>query len=48
MSLAPPQTLIDCKRRVCTELSLEPENVAISMGMSGDFEHAVSDAIQPA
>lgn len=34
--------LNDCKAAVCNTLSLDPEQIEISMGMSSDFEHAVS------
>lgn len=34
--------LLDCHKNVCNEFNLKPENVQISMGMSDDFEYAVS------
>lgn len=34
--------LLDCHKNVCNTFHLSPENVAISMGMSDDFERAVS------
>lgn len=34
--------LLDCHKNVCNKFNLPPENVAISMGMSDDFEQAVS------
>lgn len=36
------QSLIDCKKTVCENLKLIPSEVELSMGMSDDFEHAVS------
>lgn len=36
------QTLIDCRKNVCDNLKLNPYQVELSMGMSNDFEHAVS------
>ena len=36
------QVLLDCHKEVCEKLALKPEDVEISMGMSNDFEHAVS------
>eukprot|EP00041_Stephanoeca_diplocostata_P010529 m.167228 g.167228 ORF g.167228 m.167228 type:complete len:285 (+) comp18187_c0_seq2:406-1260(+) len=33
--------LVRCHETVCNELKLEHSNVEISMGMSGDFEHAI-------
>lgn len=35
--------LLDCHDRICKTFDLQPENVNISMGMSDDFEHAVSN-----
>ena len=35
------QTLLKCRDDVCDALELNVENVELSMGMSGDFEHAV-------
>lgn len=34
--------LLDCHKNVCNTFNLSPENVQISMGMSDDFEQAVS------
>ena len=36
------QTLVDCRKDICEKLSLSLENVELSMGMSSDFEEAVS------
>ncbi|XP_077991966.1 pyridoxal phosphate homeostasis protein-like [Glandiceps talaboti] len=36
------QRLIECKEDVCKELELATESVELSMGMSNDFEHAIS------
>ena len=36
------QCLAKCREEVCQALSLQPEDVELSMGMSGDFEQAVS------
>lgn len=36
------QCLIDCKKRVCESLKMDTEAVELSMGMSSDFEQAVS------
>ena len=36
------QRLIACRDRVCVALSLQPLDLELSMGMSADFEHAVS------
>jgi len=36
------QKLICCKSNVCEALSLNPALVELSMGMSADFEHAIS------
>ena len=35
------QCLGECRERVCKELGLDPTDVELSMGMSGDFEQAV-------
>lgn len=35
-------TLKECKNKVCQELNLDFKKVGLSMGMSTDFEHAVS------
>lgn len=34
--------LLQCHKNVCSTFNLTPEQVDISMGMSDDFEHAVS------
>ena len=39
------QTLVDCRKDICEKLSLSLENVELSMGMSSDFEEAVSEGI---
>ena len=39
------QRLIQCKREVCENLSLDPDSLELSMGMSGDFEHAVRNIL---
>ena len=36
------QCLARCRDEVCNALKLKPEDVELSMGMSGDFEEAVS------
>ena len=36
------QCLAKCREEVCQALSLQQEDVELSMGMSGDFEEAVS------
>lgn len=36
------QCLEGCRDEVCKELGLSPAEVELSMGMSGDFEQAVS------
>ena len=36
------QTLANCRERVCKELDISVEECELSMGMSGDFELAVS------
>ena len=36
------QELTRCRDEVCTALELQPEDLELSMGMSGDFEQAVS------
>lgn len=35
-------SLMRCHDELCKTLQLCPENVQVSMGMSNDFEHAVS------
>ena len=37
------QCLSECREKVCEALGLKAEDVELSMGMSGDFEQAVSD-----
>lgn len=34
--------LIDCQTQICSELGLDVNECELSMGMSADFEHAVS------
>lgn len=36
------QCLARCREEVCEALNLKQEDVELSMGMSGDFEEAVS------
>ena len=36
------QNLVKCKAEVCEKLHLAADQVELSMGMSNDFEHAVS------
>lgn len=38
-------TLAKCRQEVCEKLSLDIKQVELSMGMSSDFEHAVSISI---
>ena len=35
------QCLIKCRQELCEKLGMEFKQVELSMGMSGDFEHAV-------
>lgn len=35
-------SLRQCREEICKELNLDKEQVELSMGMSTDFEHAVS------
>lgn len=35
-------TLMACHEKICKKLKLQSENVQVSMGMSDDFENAVS------
>lgn len=35
-------TLKECKANVCKDLNIDTKKVELSMGMSTDFEHAVS------
>lgn len=37
------QCLVGCRKNVCEKLGLNPEDVELSMGMSNDFEKAVSE-----
>lgn len=37
------KTLRDCRQSVAEALGIDPEDLELSMGMSGDFEHAVSN-----
>jgi len=42
------QCLAKCREEVCQALSLQLEDVELSMGMSGDFEQAVRlSAVDP-
>ena len=34
--------LVECKKRLCSELNMNWDQVELSMGMSSDFEQAVS------
>lgn len=36
------QCLAKCREDVCEALSLQTDDIDLSMGMSGDFEQAVS------
>lgn len=36
-------SLMQCHRDVCAAFDLKPEDVHVSMGMSDDYERAVSD-----
>lgn len=36
------ETLIECKNMICKSLNLSLDSIELSMGMSNDFEHAVS------
>ena len=40
------QTLAECRMKVCKALGLTEEQCELSMGMSSDFEQAVSDAFR--
>ena len=42
MMKLPVQRLAECRTKVCEALGLKEEEVEMSMGMSGDFESAVS------
>lgn len=39
------KTLAKCREEVCEKLNLDINNVELSMGMSTDYEHAVSKKI---
>lgn len=39
------QCLIQCRKDVCQQLALPLDSLELSMGMSHDFEHAVSSII---
>ena len=39
------QTLFECRQQVSKELGIPEEELELSMGMSGDFEQAVSNHI---
>jgi hypothetical protein len=34
--------LIGCREKICKELNIDIKNIELSMGMSNDYEHAVS------
>ena len=36
------QCLVECRKNVCEKLGLSTEDVELSMGMSNDFDKAVS------
>jgi uncharacterized pyridoxal phosphate-containing UPF0001 family protein len=36
------QRLVECKKEVCEKIKMEPALCELSMGMSSDFEKAVS------
>lgn len=36
------KSLIDCRAKICKEFSIDIKDFEVSMGMSADFEHAVS------
>lgn len=40
------QKLFDLREKLCKELGLERKNVELSMGMSADYEDAVSSKIK--
>ncbi|XP_076363981.1 pyridoxal phosphate homeostasis protein isoform X1 [Tachypleus tridentatus] len=33
--------LVKCRQDICSHLGLDPNKIELSMGMSGDFEHAI-------
>ncbi|KAG1680709.1 Pyridoxal phosphate homeostasis protein [Nymphon striatum] len=35
-------SLVECKTTICDKLNLNPDCIALSMGMSSDFEHAIA------
>lgn len=35
-------SLVECKTTICDKLNFDADSVDLSMGMSSDFEHAVS------
>ncbi|XP_076048743.1 pyridoxal phosphate homeostasis protein [Oratosquilla oratoria] len=35
------ECLLKCRAQICEDMSLDPKNVELSMGMSNDFEHAI-------
>ena len=41
------QCLADCRDKISKELDINPEEVELSMGMSGDFEPAVGVPLFP-
>ncbi len=42
LGLLSSQHAMQCRERVCKELGLSPDELELSMGMSGDYEQAVS------
>ena len=36
------QTLLTCRETIAEKIKLDPLHLELSMGMSNDFEHAVS------
>ena len=38
-------SLVDCRKRVSDALDVPLDSLELSMGMSGDFEHAVSPLV---
>ena len=38
---AEPQTLVQCRAAVAAVLGVAADTLELSMGMSGDYEHAV-------
>ena len=41
LTLPHTQCLLECRDAVCTQHALRPQDLELSMGMSGDFEQAV-------